>query len=270
MSRFKPVLPAAPLPRIDAVTAADLALPGVLLERDIEAAAAWTRHVPMAPAEFQRLLLAGMPRPTDSSRRHVWLGWNGEGNRLTLCFYMLAPDGSRLLSDVRDFDFGRGYVVHRELELDGDWQGQGIARQRLVNALQLYPALGLPAIRLNAGNSVGGYAWARMGFLPPAWNWTVLRQGLRDRLDFMSDIAPGPRAQAEALLASDDPRALWQVADLPAEAPGEEPLGATLLLGSQWIAQLDFDNPQQMARLHGYLFPAGGAAPRRTVGRRPG
>jgi predicted GNAT family acetyltransferase len=49
-------------------------------------------------------------------------------------------------------------------------EGSGIAKNLIKNMLTEYPKLGVERITLEAGKSVGKYAWASMGFKPsPRW-----------------------------------------------------------------------------------------------------
>lgn len=55
-------------------------------------------------------------------------------------------------------------VSHDELMINGSQHGKGIADRFNSHAVAEYQALGVDRIVLHAGETVGGYAWARQGF----------------------------------------------------------------------------------------------------------
>lgn len=117
-----------------------------------------------------------------------------------------------------------GSVYHDHFTLVPDAQGMGFASRFNAATESAYREAGVPAIRLQAGMSVGGYAWARQGFVMDK-NSREFDDALDslerriDRLDVDSDV----RYTMMEWLRSNEMGKL-----------AASPEGRTVLLGSEW------------------------------------
>lgn len=140
----------------------------------------------------------------------------------------------------RVFEFDKKRVEHSHFDLADDLQGKGIGKRVLRQEVLLYRDLGdIDEVLLLANGEVGGYAWARMGFVPRDQDeWDFLRHQLSRRIEFVKrekgygeELVVGVRE----VLESEDPRAIHLLAD--------NPLGKDLLLGSSWKGKLQISDP---------------------------
>jgi hypothetical protein len=125
--------------------------------------------------------------------------------------------------------------------------------------MDVYQKIGIERIELSANVDVGGYSWARYGFLPTPSAWYTLSQDtLRQRMKYLrmdNDV----RKEVEKLLDVSDPVVLWRLADmrtpvahgLTKENP--QPLGKRLLLGQEWRGYFDTTDPAMMSRFNAYV-----------------
>ena len=141
----------------------------------------------------------------------------------------------------------RGDAVEVELvRLDPDSErGMGRGALHFRNFLLWCEEAGIARVTLDAGKSIGGYFWARCGFLPDDASWRRLCRVWRQRAG-RSGI--------------DDLRVLLD----KAEAAGPKGLvyltnsifGKSLLLHAQWHGLLDLTNPEQRDRARHYGHPS--------------
>ncbi len=100
--------------------------------------------------------------------REAGIGFRYKDGRLGLLF---ADSLSKVGKDrryhvERTFDLAERTVEHTLLKLAIDFQDQQIARRLLGAQMRLYQDWGIKRIDVTTGKDVGGYAWARYGFVP--------------------------------------------------------------------------------------------------------
>lgn len=175
----------------------------------------------------------------------------------------------------------RKTVDHSYFKIPDDLQGVGdISRTMIGNLEKMYEQWGIKLITVHANIDIGGYAWARTGFVPDDYNWRnlkrdylrprwerFLRTEQADRLRANSNIAPMFQA-IEDILNSDDPDAIFRLIDL--DFPYEDPddamrsdddknkgkkntIGKYFLINSDWNGAIDRTDPVQLQRFHDYL-----------------
>lgn len=136
------------------------------------------------------------------------------------------------------------------------WRGNHITKQLFANRLALYSVLGCPEINSRFAD-VGRHAFARLGFLPIAQSWSQIRFGLKVTLDTLArqlDLPQITKDRVTDIIENRDPRALWELADMP-ERIGGKPIGYVLLkaIDGNWSGTYDLNNPEQLARTRAYV-----------------
>ena len=136
----------------------------------------------------------------------------------------------------------------------------GIARTIIKNVSKLWDEFGTKKIDVNAGKSVGGYAWLRFGFLPG--NIPDLKAYVTKK------ITPELEAQhpktieyVKLAMSTGRPEAFRFISGLQAavmieDKNGEQvnlKVGQALLLGSNWKGNLDLNNPTSRQMLNDYI-----------------
>lgn len=164
----------------------------------------------------------------------------------------------------RDFtrdDENKLTVEHSIFRVADEMQGHGFAKTVLANSMDFYEKVGVRSISLQANADVGGYAWAKYGFVPTQQSWDAMRASsgkqsitannpAYERLDAPTKVA------VDKLLASPDPRSIWALADIttPTVRRGKKvTVGQDLLLASNWHGRMDLSNKEQRARFDHYI-----------------
>jgi SPP1 gp7 family putative phage head morphogenesis protein len=178
-------------------------------------------------------LLAGIPADELPRMRAAWQ------TRGQVLRFEGRSEGATIVRSFSEGDNGLE-VTHDFFRVDPEYQGGGHARAMMRGALDAYRRMGATAIRVHANIDVGGYAWARLGFVPDDpddlfWQIeTALDRIARDRIASATDIAEA----REAL--SDPDNFAWRVA--------RSKLGRKLLFNSDWYGTLDLRDADALAR----------------------
>ncbi|MCK6442286.1 phage minor head protein [Elstera cyanobacteriorum] len=200
-----------------------------------DAVRAWNLWIDRNPAEVYRALAQGLP---GLARFGVDLRPNGSG---ALRMVLTDAAGAQMAEADRTFDFARRIAYNAGLIVEAPWQGQNIGRTHLASLLlDFYLPAGVERVAVTAGLDVGGYTWARAGFIPTPESWKSLQAELMRRYE-------GWRLNDPILLATildDDPRSIWGVAD--------HKQGKRLLLGTGWKGSIDLTDAEMLERLRLY------------------
>lgn len=160
----------------------------------------------------------------------VRAGRDGE-YEANLTIFTTDADGDEVeLNLRRTFDMQTGRVRHDSFEIPRDHQNLGLSSVFTQHAVDLYDELGVTDISLKANLEVGGYVWARYGFVPDPsvireWytTWGLAEASLDDMditLHFLENLQSYKQR----------------------------------LLGSSWEGELDLSDPVQRDMFEEYLF----------------
>ncbi len=164
---------------------------------------------------------------------------------------VLEAEGDNGTKITRQFIKGDyGLEVHHDFFRLGQFtQGQGIAKNVLRDSLKAYERLGVDYITTDANLDVGGYAWAKFGF--------VATEPLRyaRQLERLIDERTFTAQEKDALHAvitkyQNDPQLPWHVADT---VNGDKRIGKQLMLKTDWEAKLSLHDPVAVQRLKSYI-----------------
>jgi len=177
--------------------------------------------------------------------------------------YMRDPEtGNTLMEMTRKVDPVLKTAEHSFFQLRRQMQGGGAAKGMLSDFLDLYDHAGIETIELDANIDVGGYAWARYGFVPRSQReWEALRGILQERFAGMADdglLNTWTDEQIDVVsivLEADAPEAIRAVAALrfPTDDGNNTPVGKKLLLGRFWKGKLELTHPDTYAVFASYL-----------------
>ncbi|TAH32430.1 MAG: hypothetical protein EYC62_09195 [Alphaproteobacteria bacterium] len=154
-----------------------------------------------------------------------------------------------LVTFYHDRDAGENYMYLETVRAGK--MGAGSLKKIFPDVMRLAQLLGCPTIRLSA-SLLGKYAWLRYGFLPYANQWGIVKKIVPAvAADVMGEYPAIHEVQA--ICAKDDPKAIYEIADLQegnytietAEGVMNLPLGKALLMSSRtpgWSGELDLRN----------------------------
>lgn len=132
-------------------------------------------------------------------------------------------------------------VEHNTFFVSESGQAKGIAKQILAQSMAAYQKLGVSRIELDANMKVGGYAWAKFGFLPYEGSLTNMKHHVS------ADQNKSADAKMEVSILR-HPKDMWALAD--------SPIGKEALLGTSWGGVLRLDDKEAMARFNSYVHSA--------------
>lgn len=122
--------------------------------------------------------------------------------------------------------------------------GRGYGRRSFRNFLLWCEHAGVRQVELDAAKGVGGYYWARCGFLPQVAAWTRLIEDVQAKVQ-----RPG-LSSLQRLVAAAKRAGPIGLAMLAASRHGK-----TLLLHTHWRGLLDLTNAEQLERARAYAHP---------------
>lgn len=154
-----------------------------------------------------------------------------------------------------------GDIAHHDyLRVDDATRGGGFVKQMTANQIDLYRKMGIAQVDLYANVDVGGYAWAKYGWLPTPQKWRDFSWSLGTRYRLLAPhLDADTRAVVEAFLNNPDPHAIWGLSDIP--TPWQHPdwgrkidtVGKAMLTGNNWDGSLLLNDPRQMTRFNDYV-----------------
>lgn len=156
-------------------------------------------------------------------------------------------------------------VEHEHFEVKSAKQGKGLAKKMLRQQFNVYQNMGVKKVSMYANIDVGSYAWAKYGFVPDVGEWDFLKLKAKQRLQkglrftFNSDEdRQVATKQVTPLLASKDPKTIWELSDLTMEVnygkdkPKKMTLGKALLMDNGWQGAFQFSDNDSIKRFNDY------------------
>lgn len=128
--------------------------------------------------------------------------------------------------------YPNGKIEQEYFKIDLANRGDGFGRRFYQNQEETYASAGFKEVEIHANINVGGYAWARMGY----------------DFKYESDLILNNRRLIREYSGNYDvdlpftPQHSWEIASY--KGPNGEPIGKSLMLGTDWIAtkKLDADS----------------------------
>jgi hypothetical protein len=161
----------------------------------------------------------------------------------------------------RTFDTDHGTVHHDYQKIesrvapvyDREAQGGGKSRALFKASAELYDNMGMKKIDVSAALTVGGYSWARYGFIPDRYSWDNLRTLVGDKIRASRD--PEAKRVLGMIQASSDPKSIRVLAALKIPSGNEEgdTVGQQVLKGSSWNGSIDLTNTHNYSLMRAYL-----------------
>jgi hypothetical protein len=166
----------------------------------------------------------------------------------------------------RVLDFDDDIVNHAYFKIAEESRGTGVAVETINEQVQLYKQMGFSRVKVHANIDVGGYVWARYGWVPNEDSWSDLAADARGKIialirDRDEGIVTVTGSQSlEQMLEharSYNPRSMWTLADtdivVKTQGGTEFALGYDLFGSSDWSGTLDLRDPETLTRFDNYV-----------------
>ena len=138
----------------------------------------WNDKIGMTPAEFKDSFLNGLPGEMKISG-----GYANAPGKFHVSGQVKSPDGRNSLAHFdRDIDVDGKKAYSALFEVNQQYQRTGVGKNLMAGNIDTYEKLGIRKISVTAGLTVGGYAWARYGYVPDQESWNELRFKLKGKL----------------------------------------------------------------------------------------
>lgn len=237
------------------------------------------KEVGMSPIELRDHVLSRMDKSI-YGKVDCSINLDDARKTLHLNMYIRMNDGTGRIHLERKFRVENGVrkVHHDYLTIPDAHQGTNIAKQISESMLEIYDHLDIKVIDMLANISVGGYSWARYGFLPKSENeWKYLRQSVVSRWNkmkiqsdgissaFVDQMTSEQIAEIDAIMdkvaQSNDVLTIRTVAGLrhpvsrlvPDPDLPELTVGKKLLLGTSWNSEIALHSADEYANYRIYI-----------------
>lgn len=167
-------------------------------------------------------------------------------NAVTVTFN--GNDGTRITRTFTKSGAGK-WVVDHSFFMAGS-RGSGSAKALFRTSIGVYKSLGIEKVTVHANIDVGGYAWAKFGFLCRQRYWDSLRSRFKSRAEQMQFSSPVVKKRLMKVLADADPKAMFALSDFK---DGERNIGKDLLLNSDWYGDLHLNDDLTYRRCVAYI-----------------
>jgi len=162
----------------------------------------WNESVREAPAEFKQEFLGGL-------KATMAINYDDELDSLEITGHLLGDHDRQIGQYTRTINFSENKAVSDYFQLNGrSQQGKNVGKQMLAANVRMYQKLGLDQVEVHANIDVGGYAWAKYGYVPDEYSAGYLANDIRDKVGG-GDSTPDEWAQLSDS-QQDEVREAWK------------------------------------------------------------
>jgi hypothetical protein len=136
----------------------------------------WNEKVHEAPEAFKKEFMGGLPGTMLIGESD----YNSDAWQIT--GYVHDADGARIGEYTRTINFAKNKASSDYFKLFNRATGKDTGKVLLAGNMEVYKKLGLDAVQVHANIDVGGYAWAKYGYVPTESSWRSLSSDLYDKL----------------------------------------------------------------------------------------
>ncbi|HEY2245252.1 MAG TPA: hypothetical protein VGH47_13725, partial [Xanthobacteraceae bacterium] len=143
----------------------------------------WNEKIAETPEDFKKDFI-GVPGTMtitydDSNDQLKVAGQVREGN----------DDGRSIGDYERNIDLKNNSAYSAYFVLKKGERGEGVGKKLLASNIAMYQKMGIDIVKVSANIDVGGYAWAKYGYVPTEKSWSDLSSDIRNKLNDQGDRA---------------------------------------------------------------------------------
>jgi hypothetical protein len=138
----------------------------------------WNDKVGQDPGEFKMQFLGSIGKTS-----RMMLEYDDREGTIEIRSTLIDDKGDRIGEANRIIDLNKKAAASAFFRLTSATQGHNLGKQLLAANVATYQKLGIERVNVHANIDVGGYAWARYGYIPNRDSWHVLQQELDRRVD---------------------------------------------------------------------------------------
>lgn len=134
----------------------------------------WDARVGTDPEDFKKQFMGG----TDASMT-IRVGSDG---KWTIDGSILNKEGRSIGTYTRTIDWATKTAESAYFQINGGQTNKNIGKAVLAGNIEQYKKMGIEKVRVHANIDVGGYAWAKYGYVPDRSSWSDLSAEIRGKL----------------------------------------------------------------------------------------
>ena len=139
----------------------------------------WNEHIAEPPADFKTEFLGGIPASMS-------INFSDRDNSIEIRGKLKDADDATIGEYIRTIDFENNKASSDYFKLNSRETGHNVGKKLLAANVAYYKKLGLEKVEVHANIDVGGYAWAKYGYVPTESSWSDLQSSLTEKLDELS------------------------------------------------------------------------------------
>lgn len=161
--------------------------------------ALWDEKIGESPAEFHKEFVGGIPCS-------MKINYNDYSGEMTIEGQLKDDNDLNIGSYTRVIKFKQNSAYSDYFAIQHGQQKHNIGKKMLAANVAMYQKLGLDKLTVYANIDVGGYAWAKYGYVPTNHDWREISENIRDKLGGSSRRGGGGGEVPEEwdLISSDD------------------------------------------------------------------
>jgi len=145
--------------------------------------AKWNDKIGIDPAEFEKMFTGGLQDRVDLS-----VGMSG--SEIQVSGTIKDERGNSIGNFDRDIKPDKNEAYSAYFKLEKAATGDDTGKRILGGNIETYEAMGIDTVKVTANIDVGGYAWAKYGYVPTASAWSTLSGDLERKLDRETEEGP--------------------------------------------------------------------------------
>jgi hypothetical protein len=139
----------------------------------------WNEKIAAAPAEFKNKFLGGQ-------KATMHINYHDNDDKLTINGSLLTEQGRTLGTYTRTLNFASNKASSDYFKINDEQEGKGVGKKVLAGNMAVYQQLGFDSVSVHANIDVGGYAWAKYGYVPTRSSWRGLSSDIENKIDRLS------------------------------------------------------------------------------------
>jgi hypothetical protein len=160
---------------------------------------AWNEKIGMDPEEFKKTFTGGLQDRVDMRIRL-------SGSEFSVTGDIRDADGDRIGEFTREIKPDKHEAYSAYFKLERAATGDDTGKRILGGNVEAYEAMGITTVKVSANIDVGGYAWAKYGYVPTASAWSSLSGELEEKLDSIEG-GGGRRSGSGETITADE----WEI-----------------------------------------------------------
>lgn len=175
----------------------EFAKAGVELGRDVlfdpglakQFLATWNTKINQTPGEFHKSFLGGL-------QGTMQIDYSMHDEKFSISGLLQKDNAGKYGNYTMYMDFKKNRAEAGYLKLAKSDEGKSIGKVLMSANVDMYEKYGLDAVDIHANIDVGGYAWAKFGYVPNRDSWNRLSSSLEYKVDQMGGGGGGYTAES--------------------------------------------------------------------------